>query len=177
MKQRVFVTILFLCIVAPIATVVFCLHYHQLAIRKHIKQQIIAGLDKDQLQKFSFTTAQKQTQLKWYKKHEFKYDGFMYDVVHSEFNGDTTHFWCWKDSHEDKIRNELNDLVSHAADKDSSNRNTKIKLQQFLDTLFFEEPYNWKPLRITQNTSSFLTTEYRYSKAFLSRPFPPPKFG
>ena len=86
-------------------------YFQKKQIRKELKHQIIAGIDKSELVEFTFST-QEAANLSWEHAKEFEYNGYMYDVVERLDKGDTIVMWCWKDDQETQLNQKLNSLMA-----------------------------------------------------------------
>lgn len=100
---------------------------------------MIAGVDKDELVLFKFTDAEKENDLRWEHSKEFEYKNEMYDIVETEFKGDTTYYWCWWDYEETKLNKQLDGLLAFAYKKDTRTNNNQKVLQAFYKSLYFSD--------------------------------------
>lgn len=174
MKGKIIGIFLFICLAAPIASTFTFLHYQKLKIRKEVKRQIIAGIDKEELVLLSFTEKESETLLRWKHSKEFEYNGKMYDIVEAENNGDTTDYWCWLDDHETKLYKQLDELLASVLGKDKKNKDRKSKLARFFKSLFSSEPQAWNICSL-QSIQIFHHYSYTCNMVFYSPPNPPPE--
>lgn len=134
MKQ-VFNIALCLCLLVPFLGTYSWLHVEKRQVKKEIKRQIIAGIDKDALVLLKFTARETETALRWHHSKEFEYQGEMYDIVDSEISGDSIFYWCWWDKAETALNKQLAQLVAQSTQQDPENTQQKQRLADFLKTL------------------------------------------
>ena len=119
-----------------ITTVYFS--YMKSRVKKEVKRQMIAGLDKSQLTLLCFTLDETQSKLKWEHPGEFEYEGFMYDIVESDTIGNRVTYWCWKDYEESELNDSLDELADMAMNNNPLQKENRNHLQQFLKSLYFD---------------------------------------
>ena len=137
MKTRITSILLLLVLAAPIAGTFMFLHFHKLKVRKELKHNIIADIDRQGLVLLKFTDCQIENELEWNHSKEFEFNNSMYDIVDSKKVGDTTLFWCWHDDKETKLNKQLDQVLGFALDTDSSNNEQKNRLIVFFKSLYF----------------------------------------
>lgn len=137
---------------------------------------MIAGVEKDELVLFKFTETEKQNDLRWEHSKEFEYKGEMYDIVETQFHGDTTYYWCWWDYEETKLNKQLDGLLAFAYKKDTrtNSKNQKF-VQSFYKSLFFSK--SKIPLTFNEeNLALICTFSGDFFKSHLQAPpVPPPE--
>lgn len=135
MKSKLASIFLLFTLIAPIVVSFSFLHFQKQLIRKDVKKQIIAGLNKEDLVLFKFTENQADSLLEWEHSKEFKYKDKMYDVVYQQKKDGVTFYWCWDDNAETEVIANLNDLLK----RDSKTRENRERLANFFKSLFFSE--------------------------------------
>ena len=148
MKTKVASIFLLLTLIAPIAVTFTFLHYQKQIIRKEVKKQIIAGIEKENLVLLSFTDEEAENLIEWEHSKEFEFNNIMYDIVYQKKTGDTTYYWCWEDSNETEINSNLENLLS----RDSKTKQNKERLANFFKSLFFNQ------------TKDIITTTFSYER-------------
>jgi len=124
--QRTIGIFLLLCFTAPVAGTYLWLRFERKQVRREVKAHILNGIDRDQLTLLSFTHAQAAQQLTWEHAGEFTYRGEKYDVIEQQTNHSKTHYWCWHDTKESGLDQQLTDLVNKAFG-DGKHRNERDK--------------------------------------------------
>lgn len=111
-------------------------------VRREVKHQIIAGIDKEELTLLSFTQAEKE-QLHWKHDKEFEYQGHMYDIVETEVKGDTIYYWCWWDHKETKLNQQLTKLLNDVLNNHPDRNRTQNKAVAFYKSLYCSAIPTW----------------------------------
>lgn len=122
--------------IAPLAVSFSFLHFQKQLIRKEVKKQLIAGIEKEELVLLTFTEKDSKSLLKWKHSKEFEYKNRMYDVVYQEVKGDIIYYWCWDDDDETLINSNLDNLLQN----DAKAKDNKERIVHFFKSLFFSEP-------------------------------------
>jgi hypothetical protein len=166
--------LLLFCLLVPIITTFTILHYQKKQIKKEVKSQIIAKIDKEKLTLLKFTKTEAKNQLKWEHAHEFEFNGQMYDIVETESKGNIIYYWCWPDNKETQLNKQLDKLLTFALGNDSNDNDNKKKLANFLKSLYSIETeslisYNFK----VEKVQDFYRNNY--FNIYYSPPSPPPK--
>ena len=125
MKNYLVFILLLFCFGAPFYGTCFFLQHQKHVVKKEIKRQIIAGIDKKELVHLKFSGSELHAELYWEHEKEFEYAGEMYDVVEKITIGDTTHFWCWPDHQETGLNQKLRKLVNDNF-KNDPNRHARV---------------------------------------------------
>lgn len=112
------------------------LNHQKTIIRKQIKRNIIAGIDKDELVLLAFTIQETKTKLKWEHSKEFEYNNQMYDIVVSVNTGDSIYYWCWWDNEETVLNKQLKGVLKIALGHNEQNKEKRSHLNHFLKNLF-----------------------------------------
>ena len=169
--------ILLLSLVLPFVGTVSWLNYQKKKVKRHIKHEIIAGIDKSELVLFTFTKVQIENELNWKHSKEFEYNNSMYDIVEADTTNNTVTYWCWWDYKETKLNKQLSKLLAQFLGNDTQNKETKTRFAQFLQSLFHtpldEWKTNFKPTN-TKHNSNYLIA---YTSLHLPPTTPPPNYS
>jgi hypothetical protein len=125
--------------VVPISTMLVWVHFQQIIIKKQVKEQIIAGIDRKQQVLLEFSTVASLQKLQWKNSREFSYKGQLYDIVEQGVKGNVTYYWCWKDNKESEVEKHFQDLLSKTLSKDPQKKDNQNRLNNFLKSLFYAE--------------------------------------
>lgn len=175
MRQGIGVFLL-VCFLMPFWATYSLLHHQKYRLKKHIKRQIIKGISKDKLVLLKFSKKEAQTKLHWEHAKEFEFAGEMYDVVDMHATVDSVQYWCWWDSEEALLNQQLYQLLGQQFHKNPHTKATQLYFFVFFKSLFpfnlqehvFEEGFVY----ITQDTYFFNVAIH---SIFLSFPSPPPE--
>lgn len=147
------------------------------AVRKEVKHQLIAQVDKSELILLKFTAEEAASQLEWEHSKEFEYGNEMYDVVSTETHGDTTYYWCWWDYKETALNRQLVELTALALNKDPQRQNQKQQFAQFLQHLFVEEMPSYSFFQFEKMKVKPATMMQSFRSWSATPPSPPPQLG
>ncbi len=176
MRHKVAGILLLLCLIVPIVAAFMYLHYQKALVRREVKHQMIAGIDKDELVLLKFTEKESQTKLRWEHSKEFEYQGQMYDILEKEIKGETTYYWCWWDHKETKLNRRLDGLVDKVLESNPQNRDKQEELAEFYKKLYFN-----KYPELLVLSKQIETGYYTFSESCLSIYYsplvPPPRFS
>jgi hypothetical protein len=112
------------------------LYVHKRQVRKALKWQLIAGVEREALVLLKFTPEEARTQLRWKHAGEFEYRGEMYDIVETAIHGDTAYYWLWWDREETQLNRQLQALVGQALRQDPERRAAQARFFDFFETLY-----------------------------------------
>jgi len=173
-KQVISFFLLFILIVPAFVTYTW-LQQHKRAIKREVKWEMIAGIDKSELVFFIFSNKDVQTKLRWEHAKEFEYKNQMYDVVEKKVSKDSTQLWCWWDYKETKLNKQLQILLVKVFQNDSQSKEKQNQVFKFYKLVYLPSSFDWKP---------FISKEY-YRKTLCRNEFyisipvlislPPPK--
>ncbi|MBK8955199.1 MAG: hypothetical protein IPM34_06540 [Saprospiraceae bacterium] len=127
---------LLICLVVPGTAVYVLLQHQKHIIRKEVKRNLIAGINKNELILLKFSSSEKSRLLTWEHSREFEYQHNMYDVVEESTVNDTTSYWCWWDHEETKLNKQLVDLCGGAFDQHPQTNDCQEKIFSFYKSLF-----------------------------------------
>ena len=117
---------------------------------------IKSNLPEKELHVFVFPnskTLQKKMGIRWFEKHEFMYNGNMYDVVSEKADGNFVIYKCINDKQESKLFAGLQNQIRNSMNNDPVKSKTLNILQKF-NLIFINIKYNY--LYVSQlNVRSF----------------------
>jgi len=174
MKQRIIGIFLLFCIVLPVLAVFSFIQYQKEQIKKEVKRQIINGIDKEDLVSLRFLKNEIEAKVQWLHSKEFQYKGQLYDIVETEYRGDTIYYLCWWDHKETELNKLLEQTVNHTTGNDPLTKQNKKRLANFYKSLFYEEILVWK-IYNTQIESAATFHKFVYQTFSIPPPYPPPK--
>ena len=176
MKRDILSIFLLFSLVAPLTITFFWLKHQKSTVRREVKQNMIAGLDKNELVLLKFTAQESQTKLHWEHSEEFEYNDQMYDIVETQIKGDTTYYWCWWDNEETKLNKQLDELLAYALGNNPQNKDSQKQLSDI-----FESFYHFEPGENAHAFSQFSPKNSHYGFSCIIFSFsplvPPPEIG
>lgn len=153
----------------------FVFKLQQFEIRQDIKQQIKAGVPKEELTLLKIPKVWEEKPNSLFQPihaRELRYAGTMYDVVRQEAHADTTWYYCLSDEKETQLFANLEELVKKDMEQNPQRRERNEKLQRLLDSLFFN--YN-NGITFVYATEAVKLTHPSFSlKTWTSQPLTPP---
>lgn len=173
MRRKLLSILFLLFLAAPFLTAYVCFKIERRAIRKEVKHQISAGLNKNELVFFKFSKEQQKHDLNWKHSKEFEYKDHMYDIVEKEVHGDTTYFWCWPDHAESRLNKQLENLLAFVLQNDPAQKKQRDQINKLYKSLFYNPQMPW----ILRSEDNYLSknTLYLFSEiSFISCPGTPP---
>lgn len=172
--RKIAAIILFACLTVPYLGTVW-LHYQKSVVRKEIKRQMIAGIDKEELVLLRFSIKESKNNLRWEHSDEFEYDGEMFDVVQSEMKGDSIFYRCWLDRKETKLNKQLDNIVTQAMECNQQHKEQQKRLANFFKEFSHTIAFNRNTdLHLTEKSAElFLLSSY--TSITFSPPDPPPR--
>lgn len=126
---------LLLCLSVPFLGTYGWLRHERYRVKRAVKAQMIAGLDRSELVHLTFSPAAVRA-LDWEDDREFRYRGQWYDVVTKEWKEGQWHFWCWLDHEETALEKRLQAWVSHALGQTPFQEERQERLAQFGQSLY-----------------------------------------
>ena len=169
MKRRLFAIFFLVNMIAPMLGTFAYIQYRKSKVRHEVKENILHGIDKEELVYFHLTSEETQQLLKWEHDREFKYKGEMYDVVYIQQSNGITHLWCWLDNDETQLNKQLEQLITVAQDDDPQSNNGKMKMTDTMRSLFCDQRMNF-PIA---NTFEFIQPDSFYNHIYESRGIEP----
>lgn len=163
--------------VIPGAATYLWMHHRRNTVRREMKHQLIARIDRGELELLKFTEEEAESELKWKHSKEFEYKDHMYDIVNSQKVGDTMYYWCWWDYEETVLNKQLNQLLAKALGQDPQKRKQQNTLDNFFKSIYHLNPNSGWTTKISKNAA--INAEYSFSSisAYLPPPVPPPKIA
>ena len=164
------------CLAGPYLAIFAYLHHQKKQTRHEIKHAIIAGLDRSELVKLSFTAEELEQDVDWEHAGEFEYNGEMYDVVETATEGEKTVYWCWWDHEETSLNKRLNYLLAIALGNTNNEPDKHGPVSVFLKLLYTA------PESITLIAPCEIPREHYPGYTFAGKcilleiPAPPPRF-
>ena len=139
--------------------------YSTLQKRKHLlKKEVkfqLASINKEKLEKLSFTYKQSEEELDWKHSKEFEYNGKMYDVISVQKRRDSISYTCWLDKEETELNIKLKTILVHVYLIDKPIQKREATFLAFYKSLFFE----LKNTPVFKNYSCFRLLKYEYVKS------------
>lgn len=166
---------LLFCLVSPILVSYSWYILEKREVRKEIKRRIISGMGRENLVLLTFTADQAGKSLRWEHAGEFEYKNQMYDVVEKETVGDTTFYWCFCDTRETTLNNQIKELASKSQGHNPQNRDNQKRLLTFLQTIFLPNYFSWDPDDSRRDRQVFQTNHFLYASVFVEPLVPPPR--
>lgn len=147
-------------------------------VKKEVKRQMIAGMDRESFVLLTFTEAESWTTLRWEHAREFEYNGDLYDVVETRQSGDTLYYYCWWDHAETQLNRQLENLAAGAFNTDAQQSEKRQQLTDFYQSLYHSAPFIWQISAFPALAGrDFHRNDPRRPAAFFPPPTPPPKKG
>lgn len=143
--------------------------------RKEVRSQMIAGIDKKELAQLKFSKATAKKELIWEHSKEFEYRGNMYDVIETEFNGDSIIYWCWWDNEETILNRQLSNLVLKALGSNPQNKENEKQLTEFFKTLFHNDILSIDVVSFPFDKDKRFSWVFTYISCFNVPSVPPPE--
>ncbi len=115
----------------------FYLNYsmEQFRIKEEVKEKIISSLPESELTILKISSSDKG-KISWLDEgKEFRYKGEMFDLVKTKQGTDTTCYYCFCDSRENKLLSSLDKLVREQSDRSQSRSVHKNQVINY----FFQE--------------------------------------
>lgn len=148
-------------------------------IRSNIKHKIKAGVPESELAILKFSIAEVESGvagIEWIENHEFRFEGKMYDIVRTSYEGTTIIYHCINDVQEEVLFAHLNSLVNQAA---STDKNSQQKTHHLLQLLIHEALQEFVTInQFSARASIQLSTVHEnLTQVYIEIPTPPPHCG
>lgn len=146
--------------------------------KKEIKQLIKSGVPEKDLVSFGFHISVINTganDFRWIKKNEFRYKDEMYDIVKTEYRGDSVYYKCIHDLKESKLFSNFDRYLIDLLKSDSSKKNEFLSLFNYLNTFYLPvQPISINDRPVINNDRIF-SVHSELSEGFFNILTPPPK--
>lgn len=176
MKKQVISFLLLFILTVPAVVTYSWLQMRKRAIRKEVKREIIAGINRSQLVFFEFSKKEINSKIRWQHAKEFEYNHQMYDVVEQISTTDSIQLWCWWDNKETKLNKQLERLQLVAFHTDSKTKDRHNQIVIFYKGLYYQTPFSWVPIDFKNRTALIFSKKILYWNVFFQINSPPPKF-
>ncbi len=163
-----------LCILVPIMGTYAWLHYQREQIHEEVKQQILSGIDREELVVFKFSLADSKL-LDWKEDREFAYQGQMYDVVESRIMADSIQYWCWWDQKESQIEKQIEECTARLFHQNPQQQHQQEKLHDFYKNLYHPVIPEWLLLLDAFQKGIPSNSKHLFTSHQLPPPVPPPE--
>ena len=172
--NRIFGILLTISMLFPFTGTYIWLSHQKKLVKKEVKGQLEAGMDKEKLILLKFTREEAKHNLKWEHSREFEYNDRMYDVVKMEEKGDKVYYYCWADEEETELNNRIRRLIARKLGNDTQKKENDSRLADFCKSLFPSEIVQWQALLFPENVKMISCQIFNYISCFISPPAPPP---
>lgn len=98
---------------------------------------IINGLPDEKLVSLTFLKADSADAVEWKHSREFRHQGEMYDIVRTEYCGDSIRFICWPDKEETWLNIQISLVFSKAFGNSPQSKKASAQVQHFYLALYF----------------------------------------
>jgi hypothetical protein len=173
--KKIIAILLLFSLLAPVAGLYLWLRYEKKQVKEEVKQAILSGLEKDQLVCLTFPVEEVERMIEWENEYEFEYRGEMYDVVETEYSGIMISYWCWHDSKETRLKDQIEDLLAGGSDDAPVTKDKQIKLLQFYKTLYPTITGQIEPIHPIISNIEGDQIRKHWKSPFISPPVPPPE--
>jgi hypothetical protein len=140
--------------------------YVQHSIQQEIKHKIRKGLSEKELTQIVISS-NNENEITWIKKNkEFRYKGFMYDIVKIKIKNNKKYYYCINDLKE-------KNLIANYTRHNRRRKNILLRLRKVLSNKYFPEYFS---VNIKTNTADIYFAEYQqlYDSVYLETLSPPP---
>lgn len=150
------------------------LQHRKHVVKKEVKQNIIAGINKLELQILQFHHQEVDQKVEWEHSKEFEFEGKMYDVVEKEIINDSIRFFCWLDEEETELNRRLKSLLTDVYQNDVPLKLKNDLVLNFYKSLFFQNAdlITFNQLFKTVSSKSYYINNYffQYKNAEIQPP-------
>ncbi len=170
------ISILFvLALFLPFTGTYLWIKHKQKTIRKQIKKEIIAGIDKNELIFLKFSKNEIYSVLKWKHSKEFEYNNQMYDIVEKTLTKDSVFYLCWWDNEETQLNKQLVNAVNISIGNNKQNKEKQSDLINFYKSLYFFDFYSYNPNIFDSDNDVYTKYKLKNYCCFINNISPPPK--
>jgi hypothetical protein len=179
MLQRFIYILVTLVLVIKIAGFYPLFKIKQWDIRRNIELMIEEKIFNESVEKISIPSKDVK-QLKWEREgKEFWYKGNLYDIVRSEIQDETTHFYCFNDTHEAELHRKFQAFIHSKSDNPDDSDMSTIDFFKKIIKIYY--PNNFKHIEVVKGVISlderldFISFPSFYQSIYLQSLKPPPK--
>lgn len=176
MKKILSILFLF-SLIAPFGGTYLGFQLEKSRVKKVVKEQILAGITREELVKLVFAKNDTAEKLRWEHQGEFESEGKMYDIIERKYSQDSITYWCWCDNDETQLKKQYKSLVAQALGSNPLKTNSKKQLFDYLKSLYYPESANQSFTIFFPLTGKSAILKNQYVNAYCTNPpGPPPKF-
>lgn len=175
--KNILIILLCLVITFPVS-LSFLLYYQQLrAIKKEVKQELIANTPKSDLVIFSFLMQDEDFQnLRWHDGHEFEWNNKMFDLVAADTLGSMVYYTCFPDKQETALNAKFKIQLQDRYTKDRGKKNKSVQICAMFLSLFSQNHSTELPSLTYTFSNTLHISKTTYTEPFLQNLGPPPEF-
>lgn len=173
-KQYISIFLLFL-LVTPAVVTYSWLQHRKRAVKKEVKRNMIAGIDKRELVLLKFANNELAEKVHWEHAKEFEYNHQMYDVVAVKVSRDSVQYWCWWDFEETKLSKQLDDLLRTVVQNDVPIKEKQHQIYSFYTSFYFQLGASWKPIIPKIPKAKITLSPTFYQAVYFINHSPPPE--
>jgi len=175
MRRKLISIFLLAALFAPALLTYSWLQYQRHAAKREVKWRILNGIDKSELTYFKFTTAEAEN-LNWKHSKEFEYQGRMYDIVYREEGTTEVAYWCFNDTEEARINQQIEAFTEQLYHQDPQNRERQQLLIHFYKNLYNQPHSAFSAYIDSHQCKSYTAVNTTLLAGFAARLLQPPIF-
>lgn len=176
---RIFISFCLLtALMLPLCSTALVFAHKKHRIRSEIKRQLREGMAEEELVLLRIPLSlEENPDRSFTRMHagEFRYQGFMYDIVRQELRGDTTWYWCVLDWGDTELHNQLDEKRGQHPSQDPARRDAGERLNRFWQNLFFAALHPASHTLVQASLRSCFEYAYLLCPGFFDFPSPPPE--
>lgn len=175
MKVRLLSIFLLFSIFIPGTATYLWMRNARRTLRREVKHQMMADAAKDQLVQLKFHQAEAEKVLRWKHSREFQFKREMFDVVHTEYRGDSVIYHCWWDHEETFLNQKLNEVLASLFNQAPQKQEREKSLQSFYKNLFVSIPSQSETSLVHTLSKPIEFYQFSEQSILIQVPSPPPK--
>ncbi|MCB9256993.1 MAG: hypothetical protein H6579_07685 [Chitinophagales bacterium] len=146
------------------------------SIRKSVKNSIKENLNSSELLGFHFSLQELESDiLEWEHSKEFKYQGYMYDIISADTCGSEVFFLCFADEEESWFRWSFKEKLADTLANNSSSKDYLSHFQNFFSTMLWQKENSFLT-KINLRNRYLLENQLAHAQYKASILLPPPNF-
>ncbi len=147
--------------------------------RWEIQQSVRSGalLRDKKLVLLVFSKKEAMEKLRWEHDGEFEYQGWMYDVVETENQGDTIRYRCFLDHRETNLNHQIRAIVAKVVGNQPQNKENQKRLSHFFQMFFLPAHAGWNNLDYNRDFEYCPHVPFSDLSLFFKPPVPPPRIS